>query len=76
MAVYVFKCRSCGVISTLSLLMSQFKETIQSTKVAKCPECGKIADLIPTSAGVHFKGTGWYVTDYKDSGKPKKKDST
>lgn len=76
MAVYVFKCRSCDVVSKLSMLMSKFRETIQSTKTTKCPECGKTADLVPTSAGVHFKGTGWYVTDYKDSDKPKNKDNT
>ena len=32
--------------------------------VRKCPECsGKVKQLLSSSA-FHFKGSGWYVTDY------------
>lgn len=39
---------------------------IQSKRFAKCPVCGKSAErLISGGAGVHFKGSGFYATDYK-----------
>ena len=36
----------------------------------KCPECGKskLTKLI-SAAGFQLKGSGWYATDFKDSGK-------
>ena len=45
-------------------------ETFQSMsarKVRKCPKCGKlkVRRLIGKGAGVIFKGTGFYETDYK-----------
>ena len=35
----------------------------------KCPECGKnkLERLIGTGAGIIFKGSGFYETDYKRS---------
>src|ERR1041384_8441715 len=39
---------------------------ITSKRHAKCPVCGKSAErLISGGAGVHFKGSGFYATDYK-----------
>jgi putative FmdB family regulatory protein len=39
---------------------------ITSQRHAKCPVCGKRAErLISGGAGVHFKGSGFYATDYK-----------
>lgn len=40
----------------------------------KCPKCGKtgVKRLIGGGAGLIFKGTGFYITDYKKkSGGPK-----
>ena len=36
----------------------------------KCPECGKLKleRLIGTGAGFVFKGSGYYVTDYRSKG--------
>ncbi len=73
MAIYTFKCRTCDKESELSMAMSEFKNTIKNTKTTKCLYCGKKADLLPSFASVVYKGTGWYVTDYKD--KPRKKDN-
>lgn len=37
-----------------------------------CPECHKdTAVRLVSAAGFQLKGTGWYVTDFKDKGKPK-----
>ena len=33
----------------------------------KCEECGKrVRRLIQPPAGIHFKGSGFYATDYKN----------
>jgi len=45
---------------------------ITSQRHAKCPICGKRAQrLISGGAGVHFKGSGFYATDYGRGGKRK-----
>ena len=37
---------------------------------APCPTCGKMAErLISSGAGLAFKGTGFYITDYGKDGK-------
>jgi predicted nucleic acid-binding Zn ribbon protein len=41
-------------------------ESIKASKVKTCPSCGKKAKrLIGTGAGVIFKGSGFYQTDYR-----------
>ena len=41
----------------------------------KCPECGTPAERqITGGAGVHFKGSGFYITDYKKADKADKAD--
>ncbi|MDO4574387.1 MAG: zinc ribbon domain-containing protein [Planctomycetia bacterium] len=63
MPTYSYKCDACG---------HEFEE-IQSfhapTKM-KCPECGKkkANRVIGPCAGIVFKGTGFYETDYKQKG--------
>lgn len=43
---------------------------------AKCPECGRLAmRLISGGAGLIFKGSGFYITDYGKDGKGPKKES-
>jgi len=51
---------------------------ITSKRHAKCPKCGKRAErLISGGAGVHFKGSGFYATDYKrPAGTTEKADQT
>lgn len=60
MPTYEYRCNACS---------HQF-EVFQSMKDAakrKCPECGKNAleRLIGLGAGVIFKGSGFYETDYR-----------
>jgi len=44
---------------------------ITSKRHAPCPICGKRAErLISGGAGVHFKGSGFYATDYRRAEKP------
>jgi len=41
-----------------------------SRRLRKCPECGerKLERLVGSGAGIIFKGSGFYETDYKRAG--------
>jgi putative FmdB family regulatory protein len=62
MPTYEYECKACK---------HEF-EIFQSMKddaLKKCPECGrnKLVRLIGTGAGIIFKGSGFYETDYRSS---------
>lgn len=42
-------------------------QSITASNLRKCPECGKLKlkRLIGTGAGIIFKGSGFYETDYR-----------
>lgn len=46
-------------------------QSITAKPLKKCPACGKSAlkRLIGTGAGMIFKGSGFYITDYGKDGK-------
>ena len=51
-------------------------QKMSAKRRAKCPTCGKPAVLkISGGAGLVFKGTGFYITDYGKDGKGPRKDS-
>ncbi len=60
MPTYEYACDSCG---------HEFEEfqPITAKPLRKCPECKKSAlrRLIGTGAGILFKGSGFYQTDYR-----------
>ena len=60
MPTYEYVCESCG---------HKFEEfqSITAKSLRKCPECKKSAlrRLIGTGAGILFKGSGFYQTDYR-----------
>lgn len=67
MPTYEYECEKCG---------HRF-EIFQSMKDApkkRCPKCrGKVRRLLGTGAGMIFKGSGFYITDYRsDSYKSQK----
>jgi len=35
----------------------------------RCPVCGKVANRLMSTAGLVFKGSGFYITDYGKDGK-------
>ena len=49
------------------------KRSIHVKGRKRCPKCRHKVEQIYSPTGIHFKGEGWYVTDYKGkSGKPAK----
>ena len=70
MPTYEYICNNC---------QHEF-EQFQSMKVRpirKCPECGKLSvrRLIGAGAGIIFKGSGFYQTDYRSEGYKKAAES-
>ena len=62
MPIYGYRCSSCGHEFEIQQRMSD-----EPLKV--CPNCqGKLTKKV-YSTGVIFKGSGFYTTDYKASGK-------
>jgi putative FmdB family regulatory protein len=60
MPTYEYRCEACG---------HQFEhfQSISSPRLQVCPKCNKkkLNRLIGTGAGVIFKGSGFYATDYR-----------
>lgn len=68
MPTYDYECEKCGLKFELFQKMSDPRRK-------RCPKCrGKVRRLIGTGAGMIFKGSGFYITDYRsDSYKEQKK---
>lgn len=50
-------------------------QRISEDPLTECPACGKSTLVRQISAvGFALKGSGWYVTDFRDKGKPQKTD--
>jgi len=60
MPTYEYKCTACGYA------FERF-QSIKAAPIKKCPECGKskVKRLIGMGAGLLFKGSGFYITDYR-----------
>lgn len=73
MPTYEYECQKCG--KTFEIFQSMKDEPLKICPDKKCK--GKIKRLIGTGAGLIFKGSGFYITDYRsDSYKQSaKKDS-
>jgi putative FmdB family regulatory protein len=62
MPTYGYRCGTCG---------HQFEiiQRISEEPLTTCPKCqGKLAKIL-YPVGISFKGSGFYTTDYKGSGK-------
>jgi putative FmdB family regulatory protein len=63
MPTYEYKCTACGHA------FERF-QPMSAEPIKRCPQCGKskVKRLIGTGAGLIFKGSGFYITDYRDAG--------
>lgn len=52
-------------------------QKVNDAPAVDCPACHEptLKRLI-SAAGFQLKGTGWYVTDFRDKGKPKTTEAT
>ncbi|MCX5635906.1 MAG: zinc ribbon domain-containing protein [Planctomycetota bacterium] len=70
MPTYEYRCESCG---------HEFEkfQLITAKSLRKCPVCGKssIKRLIGAGAGIIFKGSGFYQTDYRTESYKKERKS-
>ena len=65
MPTYEYKCREC------QHLFEKF-QAMSDEPVKICPSCGgSVERLISGGGGLIFKGSGFYITDYKRKGEKK-----
>jgi putative FmdB family regulatory protein len=62
MPIYAYKCDACGHAKDVLQKMSD-------PQLTDCPSCGQAEFKKQlTAAGFQLKGTGWYVTDFREGG--------
>ncbi len=60
MPTYEYECRKCGRFEHF--------QRITDEKLKRCPSCkGTVKRLLGAGAGIIFKGTGFYQTDYRSA---------
>jgi putative FmdB family regulatory protein len=65
MPIYAYKCASCGH-------QQDVLQKISDDPLTLCPACGQATYAKQvTAAGFQLKGSGWYVTDFRDNGSKK-----
>lgn len=63
MPIYEYECSNCH--HHFDLL-----QKISDDSIKKCPQCSQdTAKRLVSAAGFQLKGTGWYVTDFKNKDK-------
>ncbi|MFZ9346080.1 MAG: FmdB family zinc ribbon protein [Burkholderiaceae bacterium] len=63
MPIYAYRCEGCG-------FQKDALQKLSDPPLVDCPQCGqpRLAKQL-TAAGFALKGSGWYVTDFRDQGK-------
>ncbi|VTU21523.1 FmdB family zinc ribbon protein [Variovorax sp. PBL-E5] len=62
MPIYAYKCGACG-------FAKDALQKLSDAPLTECPSCGASAfSKQLTAAGFQLKGSGWYVTDFRDGG--------
>jgi putative FmdB family regulatory protein len=62
MPIYEYSCHRCGK-------RFEVRQKFADEPLKVHEECGGEAERLISVPLLHFKGTGWYVTDYAKSGK-------
>lgn len=69
MPIYEYVCETCG-------RKTEAIQRVGEKPLRICPHCGGKLKKAFSAPAVHFKGSGWYVTDYAGAkGEQKKKDA-
>ncbi len=68
MPIYEYRCSKCR--KTFEAL-----RPISSEPVSKCIYCRGRAKKVVSVSSFQFKGSGWFITDYKKSGDDKAKNT-
>jgi len=64
MPIYEYRCGACG--HELEVL-----QKLSEPPLSDCPQCNKPAlSKLISPVGFQLKGSGWYATDFRGSGKP------
>jgi putative FmdB family regulatory protein len=64
MPIYEYRCTDCG-------FQDEYLQKVSEPQLTACPSCGKPTfRKLVSAAGFQLKGSGWYATDFKGSGKP------
>jgi putative FmdB family regulatory protein len=63
MPIYAYRCSNCGHAQDVL-------QKISDPMLSVCPACGQATYVKQvTAAGFQLKGSGWYVTDFRNDGK-------
>jgi putative FmdB family regulatory protein len=62
MPLYDYKCHQCGKTF-------EVRQRISEEPLKVHEECGGEVERLISASALHFKGSGWYVTDYAKNGK-------
>ena len=60
--IYEYKCENDHVFDVIQKMSDE--------PLTRCEECGAAAERVLHPVAVHFKGSGFYETDYKRAGQP------
>jgi putative FmdB family regulatory protein len=61
MPLYEYRCSKCDTVFERIQKFADPPLTVHEG-------CGGAVERLLSAPGLHFKGSGWYVTDYKNSG--------
>jgi putative FmdB family regulatory protein len=61
MPTYEYRCPKGHVFE-------KFSPQMTSRRRLRCPTCGQLAERLISGSGLVFKGSGFYITDYKRAG--------
>lgn len=66
MPIYAYRCEACG-------FKKDVLQKLSDAPLSECPSCGQQTfSKALTAPAFQLKGSGWYVTDFRDNGQGKK----
>jgi putative FmdB family regulatory protein len=66
MPIYEYECPNCK---------TRFEKLVRNgngNSPVVCDKCGLVMEKLLSAPMIHFKGSGWYITDYQQKEKEKK----